>query len=109
MKATQTNQFPPRIKRLLFYRKHLRFAIFRRDGFRCQYCNRSVKDGAVLTLEHIVPLSKGGNWLAENLLTACEECNQGKDDSLLTPTELKMFKSPGLLFADWTSKGVMLV
>lgn len=108
MKATQKNQIPPRIKRLLFYRKRLRFSVFRRDGFRCQYCNRSVKDGAVLTLEHIVPLSKGGSWLAENLLTACLECNQGKDDSLLTPTELKMFKSPGLLFANWTSKEVML-
>lgn len=109
MKSQEPNQIPPRIKRLLFYRKRLRFAIFRRDGFRCCYCNRIVKDGAVLTLEHIVPLSKGGTWSADNLLTACESCNQGKADSLLSATEMEMFKSPGLLFANWTAKGVMLV
>jgi 5-methylcytosine-specific restriction endonuclease McrA len=59
----------------------------------------------VLTLEHILPLSKGGDYSADNLLTACHKCNQGKADTELTPAELKMFKSPGLLFANWPLVG----
>jgi len=108
MKSMEPNQIPPKVKRRIFYRKRLRFAIFRRDGFRCRYCGSSASDGARLTLEHIIPLGKGGTWEADNLLTACERCNTGKDDSLLSPAELRMFKSPGLLFANWTSKVVMV-
>ena len=58
----------------------LRFEVFKRDGFRCQYCGRSPKkdESVVLHLDHIHPKSKGGKETKENLITACLECNIGK-------------------------------
>lgn len=50
--------------------------IFKRDNFECQYCG-SPRD---LTLDHVIPRSKGGpsNW--KNLVTACKSCNARKGD-----------------------------
>lgn len=57
-----------------------RFLILRRDGFRCQLCGRSAKDGVVLELDHKHPWSKGGRDEPDNLWTLCYECNRGKSD-----------------------------
>lgn len=53
--------------------------LFRRDGFKCAYCGSDDN----LTMDHIVPKSRGGqsNW--ENLVTACHPCNNRKDNKLL--------------------------
>lgn len=58
--------------------------IFRRDNHECQYCGTN-RD---LTLDHLVPRSKGGtsNW--RNLVTACKHCNAKKGD--YTPEEAGM-------------------
>ena len=62
----------------------LRFAILNRDKFSCTYCGRSAKlDGAKLHIDHIVPVSQGGEWSMDNLTTSCQECNVGKSDVLL--------------------------
>lgn len=53
--------------------------LFRRDKHQCQYCG-SAKD---LTLDHVVPRSKGGKSSWKNLVTACRRCNANKGD--LTP------------------------
>jgi len=82
----------PKSSAWLHYRKRLRFNIFRRDRFRCQYCGRSVADGALLTLEHVHPKSKGGELSKDNLLTACHDCNGGKWDDVLNGFELKELK-----------------
>ena len=50
--------------------------IFRRDNFECQYCG-SRKD---LTLDHVIPRSKGGKSTWNNLVTACKRCNAKKGD-----------------------------
>ena len=55
-----------------------RFDVFVRDNFRCQYCGKSVSDGAVLEADHIIPRSKGGLDEMGNLITACWDCNRGK-------------------------------
>lgn len=55
-----------------------RYDILRRDNFRCQICGRSQSDGAKLEVDHIIPVSKGGKTVDENLQTLCHECNQGK-------------------------------
>ena len=65
----------------IFNRK--RFQIFKRDSFKCQYCGRSIKDGAVLEVDHIIPKSRGGTDEIDNLITSCRECNRGKKDKLL--------------------------
>jgi len=94
-----------KFSRWLFYRNRLRFAIFRRDNFTCQYCGRSVKSGIELTLDHIQPLSLGGNYEPSNLFTACQECNQGKADDLLSDIEREILENPRVLFADWPVVG----
>lgn len=53
--------------------------IFKRDGFECVYCG-SKKD---LTLDHVLPKSKGGNDSWDNLVSCCKKCNNEKDDLLL--------------------------
>ena len=52
----------------------LRMAVFRRDGFRCVVCD----DDADLMADHIVPESKGGLTVFENLQTLCRTCNSRK-------------------------------
>lgn len=67
-----------------------RFEIFKRDGFSCQYCGRT-PPVAILELDHITPVSKGGDNDPLNLITSCFECNRGKRDHSLTsvPESLK--------------------
>lgn len=59
-----------------------RYEILKRDGFKCQICGRSKDEGAVLEVDHIIPVSKGGKTINSNLRTLCRECNQGKKDKL---------------------------
>lgn len=59
--------------------KRKRFEIFKRDGFECQYCG-ATPPGVVLHCDHIEPVSKGGSSDMDNLITACQSCNQGKSD-----------------------------
>ncbi|MCZ2483313.1 HNH endonuclease [Aquirufa nivalisilvae] len=61
----------------------LRFKVFMRDNFVCQYCGRTVQDGAKLEADHIVAYSKGGETILENLRTACWTCNNGKSNETL--------------------------
>ena len=56
----------------------LRYEVLKRDGFRCVMCGASASDGALLEVDHIVPVSKGGETIEENLQTLCRECNRGK-------------------------------
>ena len=55
--------------------------IFRRDNNRCQYCGSHLQ----LTLDHVMPRSRGGKDTLENLTTACQPCNTRKGD--MTPEE----------------------
>lgn len=66
----------------------LRFEVFRRDNFTCQYCGRVVKDGIKLHIDHIIPKSKGGDLSMDNLITSCFDCNEGKRDVILTEREI---------------------
>lgn len=61
----------------------LRFRILVRDGFTCKKCGRSPlkTPGIELHVDHIVPWSKGGETLPDNLETKCIECNLGKGNA----------------------------
>jgi hypothetical protein len=54
-----------------------RFEVFKRDGFKCQYCG-ATPPRVILHVDHIKPVKLGGDNSQENLITACEECNGGK-------------------------------
>lgn len=57
----------------------LREAVFTRDGYTCQCCKRSIKDGAVLHVHHIRYRSQGGTDRMANLATVCEKCHTPKN------------------------------
>jgi len=63
--------------------KKVRFEVFKRDSFTCQYCGAEAPD-VVLHIDHILPVSKGGNNGKLNLVTACQGCNSGKGATLLS-------------------------
>lgn len=60
----------------------LRFEIFKRDNFTCNYCGKKSPE-IKLEVDHIVPVSIGGTDDIFNLTTACFECNRGKSDNFL--------------------------
>lgn len=78
---SQYSQVPAR--RLSFSRQGLH----RRDGGRCQYCGASAAREA-LTIDHVVPRSRGGPTSWENCVLACRPCNGAKADR--TPREAGM-------------------
>lgn len=57
--------------------KKLRFDVFKRDGFACQYCGAHPPQ-AILEPDHIKPVADGGTNDIDNLVTACFSCNRGK-------------------------------
>lgn len=70
-----------RLRKLCFTREN----VYQRDNYQCQYCTGFFPKGE-LTLDHVMPLSRGGpkNW--ENIVTACSKCNLKKGDK--TPGEM---------------------
>jgi 5-methylcytosine-specific restriction endonuclease McrA len=64
--------------------------VFRRDHHTCQYCG-STKH---LTLDHVIPRSKGGTHTWDNVVTACEKCNSTKSDRLLYETGMVLKTKP---------------
>jgi 5-methylcytosine-specific restriction endonuclease McrA len=64
-----------------------RLRIYMRDKFRCQYCGDK-KTAAELTLDHILPRSRGGDNSPVNVVAACLACNNRKGDR--TPAEARM-------------------
>lgn len=63
--------------------KSVRFEVFKRDKFTCQYCGASAPD-VILEIDHIMPVSKGGTNDIMNLVTSCRDCNRGKKDKALS-------------------------
>lgn len=68
--------------------KRIRFEVFKRDKFTCQYCGWMAPD-VILEVDHIKPVANGGNNDLLNLITSCRDCNRGKgkreisDDSVI--------------------------
>jgi cytochrome c553 len=59
--------------------KKLRFEVFKRDSFKCQYCGASAPE-VLLHIDHIKPVANGGTNDITNLITACASCNFGKSN-----------------------------
>lgn len=70
--------------------KKLRFEVFKRDEFTCQYCG-ATPPRVILECDHIDPVANGGSNDIDNLITACFDCNRGKSADLLSdvPKALK--------------------
>ncbi|CAK9155747.1 unnamed protein product [Ilex paraguariensis] len=64
--------------------------ILQRDDFTCQYCS----SGENLTIDHVLPIARGGEWTWENLVTACEKCNSRKGQKTVEEANMKLMKVP---------------
>jgi hypothetical protein len=62
--------------------KKLRFEVLKRDSFKCQYCGATAPE-ALLEIDHIKPVSKGGKNDILNLIASCSNCNNGKSNKQL--------------------------
>ena len=65
--------------------------ILKRDGFRCQYCGTKSHE---LTIDHIIPKSRGGSDSWDNLVSACKSCNNKKADRTPEESGLHLIKRP---------------
>src|SRR6266487_3127041 len=95
-----TDTYPwPHVIRLVAYvrvpravqRKISRRALFARDSWRCVYCGTS---GGRLTLDHVVPRSRGGDSVWENVVTSCAPCNLRKGNRTLEESGLQLHTKP---------------
>src|SRR4051812_30033174 len=68
-----------------------RRAVFARDGGRCQYCA-----GPAESIDHVVPRSRGGEHVWENVVAACRACNTRKRDRLLSETRMELRRRPSI-------------
>jgi 5-methylcytosine-specific restriction endonuclease McrA len=64
--------------------------IYLRDNHTCQYCG---KDGG-LTIDHIIPKSRGGKDSWDNMVACCMRCNNRKGDSIPEEAEMKLIRVP---------------
>jgi 5-methylcytosine-specific restriction endonuclease McrA len=95
-----SDTFPwPHVIRLITYvrvpravqRKISRRALFARDGWRCAYCGSA---NGRLTLDHVVPRSRGGESIWENVVTACAPCNHKKGNRTLEEARMELLHLP---------------
>ena len=73
-----------RVPRESARRRITRRAVFARDSWTCQYCGTT----SHLTVDHVLPRSRGGKSVWENIVTSCAPCNRRKGDRM--PTEMGM-------------------
>lgn len=92
----------PRVIRLLHYdkvpRREVKFNrrnIMARDGNRCQYCGRKLS-ASQLSIDHVVPKSRGGksSWL--NVVTACNPCNTRKGGRVPAEASMRLLSAPAV-------------
>ncbi|HYG78369.1 MAG TPA: HNH endonuclease [Planctomycetota bacterium] len=78
------------------FSKEVRFSrrnIFERDENTCQYCKKKF-DRSELTLDHVIPRSRGGTSTWQNIVLACIKCNMRKGDRLLSEINMKLLRKP---------------
>jgi hypothetical protein len=99
--SIRTRQMPPdeavivqllanvRVPRMIL--RPTRANILLRDEDTCQYCGKRQRE---LTLDHIVPRSKGGQSTWENLVACCRACNGRKGNRLLKDVGMRLIRQP---------------
>jgi 5-methylcytosine-specific restriction endonuclease McrA len=89
----------PHVIRLLSYvrvpksvqRKISRRALFARDNWKCQYCGT---EAGKLTLDHVVPRSRGGESIWENVVASCAPCNLRKGNRTIEEAGMRLSHPP---------------
>lgn len=77
--------------------RRLRFEILRRDSYSCRYCGAMAPDA--LTVDHVIPVTLGGGDDPNNLVTACQDCNNGKSSIPADAALVEDVDATAMLFA----------
>lgn len=80
------NWKPPRFRKKV---------LFNRDSWKCQFCSTQL-NGKSITIDHVIPKSRGGTTSWHNCVSACKNCNKKKSN--MTPEEagMPLLKNPAL-------------
>lgn len=77
--------------------------IYLRDNYTCQYCG---KNGSNLTIDHVIPKSRGGKETWDNMVVCCARCNNRKGDRSLEEAGMKLtgmpYRPPSSLYLHMT-------
>lgn len=100
--AARTSLPVPLVIRLVYYVRiprqvtmaPSRRSVLLRDNQTCQYCGASGSH-AILTLDHLLPRSRGGETTWENVVTACRACNMRKGDRTPDEAGMALRRRPG--------------
>ncbi|HEY8467915.1 MAG TPA: HNH endonuclease [Solirubrobacterales bacterium] len=80
-----------RVPRDVHRRKITRKAVLARDSYTCQYCGR---ESTGLTVDHVVPRSRGGTSAWDNIVAACAPCNRRKGNRLPDEAQMPLRSKP---------------
>lgn len=69
--------------------------IYDRDGSVCQYCKR---ENIKMVIEHVVPISKGGKYIDENMVVSCNHCNYVKRNKIWIPANFMIISEKNIAF-----------
>lgn len=75
------------VEERIYISKPVKQKILEKSKGRCAHCGKKIEVGNGFTLEHVVPISKGGTNDIENLVALCNECNHGKSNDVIKPKE----------------------
>lgn len=64
--------------------------VYKRDNYTCRYCGMKNMEHGVISLDHVIPLARGGSNLFDNLVTSCCYCNNKKHDKSLIESGLNL-------------------
>jgi 5-methylcytosine-specific restriction endonuclease McrA len=100
--AARTSLPVPLVIRLVYYVRiprqvtmaPSRRSVLLRDNHTCQYCG-AAGSHAILTLDHLLPRSRGGETTWENVVTACRACNMRKGDRTPDEAGMALRRRPG--------------
>lgn len=73
--------------------KFSRANVYARDEYKCQYCGEKCKTDE-LTYDHVIPRSKGGTTVWENIVSCCYDCNSKKGGRTPEQAKMRLLKKP---------------
>ena len=92
-KAPATLRLKKRVPVVNVIPRFRRKALFNRDDWQCQYCGIDLDDDTV-TIDHIIPKTRGGPRSWKNCVTSCKRCNMKKGSRSLSESGLTLLKNP---------------
>lgn len=83
-----------RVNRKISSPRFRKWVLFNRDGWTCQYCGINL-DWQTITIDHVIPRSRGGLTTWKNCVASCKKCNWKKGSRTLFESGLNLRRPPG--------------